>query len=202
MRTSTRRRRFALAAVLSIPAVLLPAGPASAEECGVDSLAYTVSDGGHVDTEYGEWMEERLEVNTFLYKATGGTVKFTYRHTTYKVEKGSFFKPSCFTSYGKGPYPSIWLYRGRADVKGTQDSPAQEGVVTPEAILHATKSAYTKYWVTRRVKDGDPNKGIVTLQVTDGANLTMSPNVGLAGDAGCTEGEKLTINWKGQITRG
>ena len=202
MRTSLRRRRFALVAILSLPTVLLPAGPASAMDCGVDSLAYTVSDGGHVDTEYGPWTKERLEVNSFMYKATGGTVRFTYRNTSYKIEKGSFFKPSCFTSHGNGPYPSIWLYRGRADVRGTQDSPTQEGVMTPEAILHTSKSAYTKYWVTRRVQDGDPNKGTVTLLVTDGARLTMSPNVGLAGDAGCTEGEKLTINWKGEITRG
>lgn len=197
-----RRRHFAVVAILSLLGALLTAGPARAEECGVDSVAYTVSDGGHVETEYGAWTKERLEVNTFLYKATGGAVTFTYRHTTYKVAQGSFFKPSCFTSYGKGPYPSIWLYRGRADVKGTQNSPASEGVVTPEAILHTTKSAYTKYWVTRRVKDGDPNQGTVTLLVTDGARLVMSPNVGLAGDAGCTEGEKLTINWKGEITRG
>ena len=202
MRISRRRRRIAVAAILSLLGALLSAGPARAEGCGVDSVAYTVSDGGRVDTEYGAWTKERLEVNTFLYKAIGGTVTFTYRHTTYKVGKGSFFKPSCFTTYGKGPYPSIWLYKGRADVKGTQDSPASEGVVTPEAVLHTTKSAYTKYWVTRRVKDGDPNQGIVTLLVTDGARLTMSPNVGLAGDAGCTEGEKLTINWRGEITKG
>ena len=202
MHASTGARRFFVAAVLGITAALLPAGPASAEGCGVSSLAYSVSDGGHVETKYGEWTKEELEVNTFLYKATGGTVEFTYRNTTYKVGKGSIFKPSCFTSRGEGPYPSIWLYKGRADVKGTEASPTQQGVMTPEAILRTTRSAYTKYWVARRLKDGDPNKGIVTLQVTDGAKLTMSPNVGLAGDAGCTEGEKLTINWKGRITRG
>ena len=202
MRISQPRRRVAVAGILSLVGALLSAGPARAEGCGVESVVYTVSDEGHVDTEYGPWTKERLEVNTFLYKASGGAVTFTYRHTTFKIAKGSVFKPSCFDSYGKGPYPSIWLYKGRADVKGTQDSPASEGVMTPEAIMHTAKSAYTKYWVTRRLKDGDPNQGIVTLLVTDGARLTMSPNVGLAGDAGCTEGEKLTINWKGQITRG
>jgi hypothetical protein len=191
-----------MGAIVSLAGLIVPTGPARAAGCGVDSLAYTVSDGGSVENKYGTWTKDRLEVNSYLYKATGGSVTFTYRNTTYTVSKGAFFKPSCFTTHGDGPYPSIWLYRGRADVKGTQDSPASEGVVTPEAVLHTTRSAYTKYSVTRRVKDGDPNKGIVTLLVTDGAALTMSPNVGLAGDAGCTEGQKLTINWKGEITQG
>lgn len=180
---------------------LLPVSPASAGGCGVGELPYNVSNGGHVETEYGEWDRDKLEVNSFLYLAVGGAVTFTYRNTKYKITKNSFFKPSCFTQAGDGPYPGTWIYRGKAIVRGSDDSPKMQGVITPEAIVRTKKSGYVKYWVSRRVKDGDPNKGIVTMSVTDGPSVVLSPKVGLEGDAGCQEGQKLRINWKGEVTR-
>lgn len=196
------RARALVLATLSVATLVFSATPARAGGCGVETLTYKVTNDGHLETEYGAWTRDRMEVNSFLYRAVGGKAVFTYRHTRYTVSEGSFFKPSCFDQYGHGPYPGVWLMLGKMAVRGTEDSPREEGVMTPEAVMHTTSPVAINYLTVRKLKDGDPDKGITKMSVISGGQLTMSPAVGLESDAGCTAGESLTIDWRGRIRRG
>lgn len=145
-----------------------------------------------------------LAVGAQPYLAQNVTVTFTMQKTTFVISPGTSFRPECFGAYGKGPYPSVKLYRGKARVNGTAGSPQQTGVRTWEAIVHTLRPHTVAYRVERTAKtpaDGDAGKGRVTVATVRGGPIMLSPRRGLKKQWACKTGETFTVDWQGNVSR-
>ena len=123
--------------------------------------------------------------------------------TTFVISPGTAFRPECFGAYGKGPYPSVKLYRGTVRVRGTARSPQQTGVRTWEAIVHTLSRHEADYTVRRTAKTptaGD--RGRVTVSTAKGGPIMLSPRVGLKKQWACKTGQTFTVDWRGDVTQG
>lgn len=147
---------------------------------------------------------ETLVVGGPGYLAQNVTVTFTMQRTTFVISPGTSFRPECFGAYGKGPYPSVKLYRGRVRVTGTAKSPQQTGVRTWEAVVHTLTPHDVRYSVARTAKtpaDGDAGKGRVTVTTLKGGPIMLSPRVGLKKQWACKTGQTFTVDWQGNVTQ-
>lgn len=148
---------------------------------------------------------KKLVVGGPPYLAQNVKVTLTMQNTTFVISPGSSFRPECFGAYGKGPYPSVKLYRGKARVNGTARSPQQTGVRTWEAMAHTLTAHRAVYTVARSAKtpaDGDAGKGRVTVSTLKGGPIMLSPRVGLKKKWACKTGQTFTVDWQGNVTRG
>jgi hypothetical protein len=114
----------------------------------------------------------------------------------YRIADGSYFRPTCFRWHDQGPFPATELIKGSFKGTGTADSPRQGGM-TREAVMYGASGQEVKYTIKRRLRRSNPDgtQGITTLIVTSGG--TMS--VGLPGAGSCRPGEKMVINWRGEV---
>jgi hypothetical protein len=146
---------------------------------------------------------ETLVVGGQPYLAQNVTVTFTMQRTTFVISPGTSFRPECFGAYGKGPYPSVKLYRGKARVKGNAKSPQQTAIRTWEAVAHTLRPHEVEYTVQRAAKtpaDGDAGKGRVTVTTLKGGPIMLSPRVGLKKQWACKTGQTFTVDWQGNVT--
>jgi hypothetical protein len=151
----------------------------------------------------------RLQVNgPEAYLAKNATVTFTMQNTTFVISPGTAFRPECFGAYGKGPYPSVKLYLGKARVKSRParpGSPQQTGIRTWEAVVHTLSPHTFEYTVERRAKtpaDGNAGRGRVTATTMKGGPIMLSGRVGLKKAWPCKTGESFTVDWQGNVTQG
>jgi hypothetical protein len=195
-------------AVLSA-AVPGPAAPATGDwngRCAGAKVEFTTAGAGAVlEGPNRPVAGKTLVVGGQPYLAQKVKVTFTMQRTTFVISPGTSFRPECFGAYGKGPYPSVKLYQGKARVIGTTKSPQQTGVRTWEAMAHTLTAHRAVYTVARAAKtpaDGDAGKGRVTVSTLKGGPIMLSPRVGLKEKWACKTGQTFTVDWQGKVTRG
>ncbi len=126
------------------------------------------------------------------------------------------FRPECFGAYGKGPYPSVKVYLGKARVRskptsrrlavpsatGATAAPQQTGVRAWEAIVHTPSAHSFVYEVERDAKTpADGGKGRVTVTTVKGGPVMLSPRYGLKKAWPCKTGQSFTVDWLGNVTQ-
>jgi hypothetical protein len=193
------------ASCAAVPELALPAGSDWNGRCADGKVEFTTKGGGAVlEGPNRPVAGKTLAVGGQPYLAQNVTVTFTMQKTTFVISPGTSFRPECFGAYGKGPYPEVKLYRGKARVKGTPNSPEQTGVRTWEAIAHTLKPHTVEYTVQRTAKtpaDGDAGKGRVTVRTLKGGPIMLSPRQGLKKQWACKTGQTFTVDWRGNVTQ-
>jgi hypothetical protein len=205
-----RSRLVILAAVTATSLAAVPELPAPTRgdwngRCAGSQIEFTTKgEGAVLEGPNRPVAGKTLVVGGQPYLAQNVTVTFTMQKTTFVISPGTSFRPECFGAYGGGPYPDVKLYRGKARVKGTANSPQQTGIRTWEALAHTLKPHRVEYTVQRTAKtpaDGDAGKGRVTVTTVKGGPIMLSPRKGLKKQWACKTGESFTVDWQGNVSQ-
>jgi hypothetical protein len=195
----------AAASLAAVPELAAPAGSDWNGRCAGGQVEFTTTGKGAVlEGPNRPVAGKTLAVGARPYLAQSVTVTFTMQRTTFVISPGTSFRPECFGAYGKGPYPDVKLYRGKARVKGTAKSPQQTGIRTWEALAHTLKPHGVEYAVERTARtpaDGDAGKGRVTVRTLKGGPIMLSPRKGLKKQWACKTGETFTVDWQGNVNQ-
>jgi hypothetical protein len=196
---------LAASCLAAVPELAAPAGSDWNGRCAAGQVAFTTTGKGAVlEGPNRPVAGKTLAVGAQPYLAQNVTVTFTMQRTTFVISPGTSFRPECFGAYGKGPYPDVKLYRGKARVKGTAKSPQQTGVRTWEALAHTLEPHGVEYTVQRTAKtpaDGDAGKGRVTVTTLKGGPIMLSPRKGLKKEWACKTGQTFTVDWQGNVSQ-
>jgi opacity protein-like surface antigen len=195
----------AAASLAAVPDLAAPAGSDWNGRCAGGQVEFTTTGKGAVlEGPNRPVARKTLAVGAQPYLAENVTVTFTMQRTTFVISPGTSFRPECYGAYGKGPYPDVKLYRGKARVKGTAKSPQQTGIRTWEAIAHTLKPHGFEYTVERTARtpaDGDAGKGRVTVTTLKGGPIMLSPRKGLKKQWACKTGQTFTVDWQGNVNQ-
>jgi hypothetical protein len=193
------------ASLAAVPELAAPAGNDWNGRCAGRQVEFTTTGKGAVlEGPNRPVAGKTLVVGAQPYLAQNVTVTFTMQNTTFVISPGTAFRPECFGAYGKGPYPDVKLYRGKARVKGTAKSPQQTGIRTWEALAHTLKPHAVEYTVQRTAKtpaDGNAGKGRVTVRTLKGGPIMFSPRQGLKKQWACKTGQTFTVDWQGNVSQ-
>ena len=193
------------ASLAALPEHAAPAGSDWNGRCAGGQVEFTTTGKGAVlEGPNRPVAGKTLAVGAQPYLAESVTVTFTMQRTTFVISPGTSFRPECYGAYGKGPYPDVKLYRGKARVKGTAKSPQQTGIRTWEAIAHTLTAHRVEYAVERTARtpaDGDAGKGRVTVTTLKGGPIMLSPRRGLKKQWACKTGQTFTVDWQGNVNQ-